>query len=861
MTEAISDQQTENNGLLNAPTRQRNISTSTTGHQQIHTDEEDTDPDMEFGDGHDYDVYTMDPSDAAKRNKKKRNKDGKSFLALTSPNGSNPKQTSQYQHEENAKKAKRKKYFGALLCLFLLILAAGGVVFLYSYLSQKDAPDSEAPQVIKSEDPTVSPTLQPSLYPTLLPSLNPSSNPTKIPTNYPTLNPSQDPSSNPTVSPSANPSTNPSLNPSSSPTKMPSESPSSGPSNNPTASPSLQPSTHPSISPSYMPSQTPTNNPSHKPSATPTSNPSRDPTISPTDTPSRNPTSSPSKAPSNVPTTDPSRSPTKSPSTNPTKVPTENPSVSPTKNPSVPPTTSPSNNPSVSPTNQPTASPTAMILQVGNTVEEARITMTFPENAFIDSKLTITWGEADASTKAIFDDTTSAFQAASITDLTTNAIHFIVENPPLPTADIVYNTIIPIPDELLDPVICPPNEYGYEIFTKMSQTGFGNTIFPIFVLFESFFDPDSNPKTLTTDLFPEMFAPVDTNNPDGPVQADIIMSCTPGVNIIPIRRRLSLQTQLQFEEEYKQLRRLLQVNDYSNCKATPILCPLESKFCIKSKAYGRDHYGVDWKASNENIIAAADGTIERSEISQTYGEVIIIRHDDGSATLYGKLQSRASITTLGATVTQGTVIGVSGDSHLHFEYIPNGRIYATKKRIDVSNCIPSNPIPTPQPTQPGDTFPPTVPTFQPSKSPLIPPSTHPPTAEPSVSPTSAPTPLPSGSITVRDSGRLADDSFAVWIDQEFRVCETEIGQLNTCAINFLRPGLHTLTLEVLVAPDLFGTFHVQLADGWTFTDGTTSKDAIRDMPGETPPPGWKGSWDFNVPPATANNNAAVLGPP
>jgi len=100
---------------------------------------------------------------------------------------------------------------------------------------------------------------------------------------------------------------------------------------------------------------------------------------------------------------------------------------------------------------------------------------------------------------------------------------------------------------------------------------------------------------------------------------------------------------------------------------------------------------------------------------------------------------------------------------------------------------------------------------------------------------------------VRDSGRLADDSFAVYINR-FRVCETEIGQLNTCAISFLRPGQHKLTLEVLTAPDGFGTFNVQLNDGWRFVDGSTSKDALSDLDGlETPPEGWKGSWDFIVP--------------
>ena len=51
-----------------------------------------------------------------------------------------------------------------------------------------------------------------------------------------------------------------------------------------------------------------------------------------------------------------------------------------------------------------------------------------------------------------------------------------------------------------------------------------------------------------------------------------------------------------------------------------------------------------------------------------------------------------------------------------------------------------------------------------------------------------------------------------------------------------------MTLEVLVAPDGWGTFQVRLNDGWMFVDGTTSKDYEG-----SPPEGYKESWDFIVP--------------
>ena len=178
---------------------------------------------------------------------------------------------------------------------------------------------------------------------------------------------------------------------------------------------------------------------------------------------------------------------------------------------------------------------------------------------------------------------------------------------------------------------------------------------------------------------------------------------------------------------------------------------------------------------------------------------------------------------------KGDVLGLSSATHLHFEYVPNGKLFATKKRIDAGDCVPAYvPPATPSPEQAASS-----PTGAPSKSPLVPPETHPPTPAPTLY-------LPTGSITVRDSGQLADDSFAVEIDG-FRLCETAIGELNTCAVNFIRPGRHELTLRCLVAPDGYGTYNVRLSDGWLFSDLTTEKDDL--LQGE----GNAVRWNFTVP--------------
>ncbi|MEV0380002.1 M23 family metallopeptidase [Nonomuraea sp. NPDC050643] len=75
------------------------------------------------------------------------------------------------------------------------------------------------------------------------------------------------------------------------------------------------------------------------------------------------------------------------------------------------------------------------------------------------------------------------------------------------------------------------------------------------------------------------------------------------------------------------------------------------------------------------VVAAADGTVVMSEYRTTdgFGNVIKIRHSDGTVTLYAHLNARS--VAKGATVRQGQKIGTVGKSsakykmlaHLHYE--------------------------------------------------------------------------------------------------------------------------------------------------------------------------------------------------
>eukprot|EP01083_Nonionella_stella_P099381 279445_1 len=429
----------------------------------------------------------------------------------------------------------------------------------------------------------------------------------------------------------------------------------------------------------------------------------------------------------------------------------------------------------------------------------------FPPDAFPPhSTVTITIGEATDALMELFYDTTSAFQTMNMDNITNHSIHLEVNNMPLQTPNVAYRFTLPIPSDLLQHC---PSDYGYEIFIKMDQIEFPRNTFDLFALFESTYDPTH--ETLTTHLVPEVFQHF---------VADMIVSCTPGTNIVPVRRRSLLQND----------------NHAMDCKASEIICPIQDGRCIIRTPFGSDHYGVDYASRNQPIVAAHNGVVERTDTSSgTYGQVIVIRGEDGSATLYANLEEIQVLS--GESVTRGDVIARAKPTHLHFEYIPNGRIYATKKRINPSDCFPTFDAPDTATTQapvPSNTA--QTPTVSNTARVTVPSTTlH----------------LPEGFITLRDTGRLADDSFAGYIDG-FKVCETSIGQPNTCAINFLRPGEHTLTVEVLIADDDWGTFNVQLSGGWLFTDGSTSKDQIDDFYHPfsiKSPPGWQGSWRFTVP--------------
>lgn len=91
----------------------------------------------------------------------------------------------------------------------------------------------------------------------------------------------------------------------------------------------------------------------------------------------------------------------------------------------------------------------------------------------------------------------------------------------------------------------------------------------------------------------------------------------------------------------------------------------------------RFHAGVDLAARRGSPVwAAANGRVVFAGWRGGYGNAIVIRHDDGSETLYGHLD--AMHVRAGMLVTAGSLIGAVGRTglatgpHLHFERRRNG---------------------------------------------------------------------------------------------------------------------------------------------------------------------------------------------
>lgn len=160
-----------------------------------------------------------------------------------------------------------------------------------------------------------------------------------------------------------------------------------------------------------------------------------------------------------------------------------------------------------------------------------------------------------------------------------------------------------------------------------------------------------------------------------------------------------LQEQLEIYEEHKkeiQSEIAKQSAQYSTVNVVPSAAGFISPLYGKTKAnittaYGgaggySGHTGVDFAcAAGTPVLAAKAGKVYKSTaairngVYVSYGEYIIIDHQDGTMSLYAHMLSGSRLVQSGQVVAQGQQIGKVGSTgnssgnHLHFEVWVNGK--------------------------------------------------------------------------------------------------------------------------------------------------------------------------------------------
>lgn len=157
-----------------------------------------------------------------------------------------------------------------------------------------------------------------------------------------------------------------------------------------------------------------------------------------------------------------------------------------------------------------------------------------------------------------------------------------------------------------------------------------------------------------------------------------------------------LQEQLEIYEEHKKeiQREIAKASaQYSNVNVVPSAAGYISPLPGKTKAnittaYGayRGHSGADFAcAAGTPVLAVKAGKVYKSTAKMvngkyvSYGEYIIIDHQDGTMTLYAHMLAGSRTVSQGQSVSQGQQIGQVGSTgnstgnHLHFEVWVNGK--------------------------------------------------------------------------------------------------------------------------------------------------------------------------------------------
>lgn len=130
--------------------------------------------------------------------------------------------------------------------------------------------------------------------------------------------------------------------------------------------------------------------------------------------------------------------------------------------------------------------------------------------------------------------------------------------------------------------------------------------------------------------------------------------------------------------------------DSLKCYHYPHKGSVYSKYGVRHR---RQHQGVDLPLKiGDPVYSAFDGRVRISEYNQGgYGNLIIVRHDNGLETYYGHLSER--LVQSGDWVEAGQIIGLGGSTgrstgpHLHFETRYYGQTFDPERLIDFESGV------------------------------------------------------------------------------------------------------------------------------------------------------------------------------
>jgi len=126
------------------------------------------------------------------------------------------------------------------------------------------------------------------------------------------------------------------------------------------------------------------------------------------------------------------------------------------------------------------------------------------------------------------------------------------------------------------------------------------------------------------------------------------------------------------------------LDDWSCGFTMPVKGVITSEFGWRRR---RPHYGTDINLeTGDTVVAAFDGKVRIARYIHGYGNVVIIRHNNGLETVYAHLskilvQPEESVVS-GMTIALGGNTGRSYGSHLHFEIRYLGKAMDTEDFVD-----------------------------------------------------------------------------------------------------------------------------------------------------------------------------------